>query len=528
MRRRAVPAALALSAVALTACGTTVPLSTRKYVMNSGPASGVTDGLADLGGGNGGVTAAPTSGSGGLTSGAGNGGRPSAGHSGGSGVSVGTPKSTHSAAAGRPAATGYNAIPKTGRGWDAHNVYIGVTTVNDIGTVATALGLKNANPGNQVKDGKAMVEELNREGGLFGRKVVEVANNVSTASMLVNAQQDGAQACTHFTQDRPVVAVWNTLTPLDTPTFRNCFAQAKIPLISGSISPTDTAALNKLHGYAISLISPSFTDLSPVLVSRLKANGYFHGWNTTTGAPGNAPVKVGIIAKNDPTGSRAAQILSGELARAGYPPAAQFNYTVSSSGTSSNLSSAVLQFRSRGITHVFSTDNGYGQFLQQADSQKYYPRSAITTFDTPALLRTNVSNKVLTGAMGLGSDPAVDVDFAQDPGYVTPAEKSCMQEQQKYQSYKGLRFAVAVALEYCDAFRLIKAAALAAGALTGPELVHGIEVAGPSFIPAIPVSSNLHTHDFAMPGAGRDLAFLSGCGCFAYTSKTNYRFGGQP
>ncbi|HVT64577.1 MAG TPA: hypothetical protein VHD81_05445 [Mycobacteriales bacterium] len=529
MRRLAVPAAVALSAVALTACGTTVPLSTRRYVMNGGSASGVNDGLGDAGGqlsDNGsGITTSPTSGSGGLT-GAGTGGIPAAGNSGGGGVNVGVPSPGHSAAAGKPTATGYDAIPKTGRGWDAHNVYIGVTTVNDIGTVATALGLKNANPGNQMKDGKAMVAELNREGGLFGRKVVEVANNVSTASMLVNAQQDGAQACTHFTQDRPVVAVWNTLTPLDTPTFRTCFAQAKIPLLSGSIAPTDTAALNKLHGYATSVISPSFTDLAPVLVSRLKANHYFTGWNTTTGAPGNAPVKVGIIAKNDPTGTRAAQILAGELARAGFPPAAQFNYTVSSSGTSSNLSSAVLQFRSRGITHVFSTDNGYGMFLQQADSQKYYPRSAITTFDTPALLRTNVSKKVLIGAMGLGSDPSIDVDFAQDPGYVTPAEKSCLQQQERYQSYKGLRFAVAIALEYCDAFRLIKAAALAGSGLTGPQMVNGLQLAGPHFVPAITFSSNLHTNDFALPGAGRDLAFLSGCGCFAYTSRTNYRFGG--
>jgi ABC-type branched-subunit amino acid transport system substrate-binding protein len=441
-------------------------------------------------------------------------------------VDAGAPTPDHSTAAGKPAATGYDAIPKTGRGWDAKNVYIGVTTVNDIGTVATALGLKNANPGDQQKDGKAMVEELNRQGGLFGRKVVLVPNNVSTASMLVNAQQDGAQACTHFTQDRPVIAVWNTLTPLDTPTFRNCFEQAKIPLISGSIAPTDTAALNRLHGYAISLISPSFTDLAPVLVTRLKANGYFRGWNTTTAAPGSAPVKVGIIAKNDPTGSRAAQLLAGSLARAGYPPAAQFNYTVSSSGTSSNLSSAVLQFRSRGITHVFSTDNGYGQFLQQAESQKYYPRSAITTFDTPALLRTNVSKKVLTGALGLGSDPTIDVDFAQDPpGYISPAEKSCLEQQQKYQSYNGLRFALAVALEYCDAFRLIKAAALAAGGLTGPDMVRGMQLAGPRFVPAMTFVSGMHTNNFAVPGAGRDLAFLASCGCFAYTSKTNYRFG---
>ena len=86
------------------------------------------------------------------------------------------------------------------------------------------------------------------------------------------------------------------------------------------------------------------------------------------------------------------------MARAGYPPTAQFNYTVSASGTTSNLSSAVLQFRARGVTHVFSTDNGYASFLSSANSQHYYPRSAITTFDTPQLLQHNAPKKELAGA----------------------------------------------------------------------------------------------------------------------------------
>jgi hypothetical protein len=348
---------------------------------------------------------------------------------------------------------------------------------------------------------------------------------VSTASLLVNPQQDGAQACTHFTQDRPVIAVWNTLTPLDTPTVRSCFAQAKIPLLSGSISPTDTGALNSLHGYAVSIVSPSFTDLAPTLVSRLKAEHFFTGWNVAAGKAGSAPVKIGIIAKNDPTGARAASLLSGALARAGYAPTAQFNYTVGASGTTSNLSSAVLQFRSRGITHVVSTDNGYAMFLEQAGSQHYYPRSAISTFDTPALLQSNAPKKELVGALGVGSDPSLDVAFPQDPGYVTSGEKSCLISQQKLQSYSGLRFAEAIGLEYCDAFRLLRMAALAAGGLTGPDLVKGLQQVGPRYIPAISFQSGLHTNDFALPGGGRDLAFEGKCQCFAYTSTTNYHFG---
>jgi hypothetical protein len=532
----ALPAGAALAAVLVAGCGTTVPLQSRQFVGGSTSAQGTTnDGLGDTSNGGGSQLATTPPDDGGVgtlptdiptTGGSGGGGNngatsptdvpttnntPTGGGKGGS-----TPGKVD---------TSYGAIPKTGKGWDAKNVYIGVTTVNDIATVATALGLKSANPGNQVKDGEAMIAELNREGGLFGRKVVLAADNVSTASLLVNPDQDASQACTHFTQDRPVIAVWNTLTPLDIPTFRSCFAQAHIPLLSGSISPTDTAALNELHGYAISVISPSFTDLAPTLVARLKVHHFFTGWNTVTGAPGKSPVKIGIIAKNDPTGARAASLLSGALARAGYAPTAQFNYSVGASGTTSNLSSAVLQFRSRGITHVFSTDNGYASFLEQASSQHYYPRSAISSFDTPALLSSNAPKKELVGALGIGSDPSLDVNAAQDPGYITPAEKTCLVEQQKLQSFSGLRFAEAIGLEYCDAFRLIRASALTSGGLTGPDLVRGIQGAGPSFVPAISFESGLHTNDFALPGAGRDLAFEGKCQCFAYTSKTNDHFG---
>jgi Periplasmic binding protein len=538
--RLALPASAALAAVLVAGCGTTVPLQSRQFVGGSTSALGsnnqgtTNDGLGDTTtGGSQSATSPPDdSGLGTLptdiptTGGSGGGG--TNGSTSPSGVpTTGSTKSSNGKGGSKPGKvdTSYNAIPAKGPGWDAKNVYIGVTTVNDIATVATALGLKSANPGNQVKDGEAMVAELNREGGLFGRKIVLAPDNLSTASLLVNPDQDASQACTHFTQDRPVIAVWNTLTPLDTPTFRSCFAQAKIPLLSGSIAPTDTAALNELHGYAISVISPSFTDLAPTLVARLKAEHFFTGWNTVTGAPGKSPVKIGIITKNTPTGTRAAALLSGALARAGYAPTAQFNYTVGASGTTSNLSTAVLQFRSRGITHVFSTDNGYSMFLEQANSQRYYPRSAISSFDTPELLQYNAPKKELVGALGIGSDPSLDVDFAQDPGYITPAEKTCLVEQQKLQSYAGLRFAEAIGLEYCDAFRLIRAAALAAGGLSGPDLVRGLQLAGPTYVPAISFESGLHTNDFALPGAGRDLAFGGKCQCFAYTSKTNYRFG---
>lgn len=545
MRHRGSAAAAVLAMLALAGCGSTVAVSSTERVgvsqdgnagLGGSPTTGATTPTVVTGGsgsggntvGSGGSAAGGVVGGGSVTGG-GSGSSASSPTSGGhSSVGSTSGHSTSSNSQGNSSSHAVAArIPTTGRGWDAHNIYIGVTTANDFNTAATALGLKSVNPGNQVKDAASMANELNSEGGIFGRKVVVAPYNVATTSMVTNPDSDAAGACTHFTQDRPVVAVFNTLTPLDTPTFRACFAEAKLPLFNGSVQPTDTAALAQLKGYVTSVVSPSFTNLAPVLVARLKAEGYFHGWNVEASKPGSAPVKVGVVAMNTPTGQRAASLLSSALARAGYAPAATFYYTVSAGGTANNLGSAILQFRSRGITHVMQVDSNFGAFMEDANGQKYYPRYGVSTFSLPmSVLTTNVPHRALIGTLGIGSNPALDVNFAQDPGYVNSAERKCFAVQRKGgQTYAGLRFAVAIGMEYCDTFNLIKAMAIAGGGLTGPDIVRGGGIAGPHFIPASGFRSGLSAGNYAVPGAARDLAWVLPCGCFKYTSSTEYSFG---
>jgi hypothetical protein len=402
-----------------------------------------------------------------------------------------------------------------------------VTTVNDFTTVAGTLGLKGVNPGSQDKDALSMASALNQAGGIFGRKVVVAFDDQSSASILLNPDTDASQACVHFTQDRPVIAVFNTLSPLDTPTFEACFAHAKVPLFNGSIQPTDTAALAALGGYVTPIISPSFTDLAPVWVQRLTAERYFTGWNVSSGSSGSAAVKVAIIAKNNPTSVKAASLLSAALARAGHAPVAQFDYTSGADGVTTNLSSAVLQFRARGVTHVIGVDGGISSFMSQAEGQRYYPRYGLSTLNTPesTLANGNVNALQLRGAIGVGWDPALDVGSAQDPGAISSAEKSCLALQERAQSYSGLRFAVAIGTEYCDTFNLIKAEALAGGGLSGPDLVRGQGIAGPTFVPAGTFRSGLRPGDPGLPGAARDVGYSGKCSCFKYLSSTDYSFG---
>jgi hypothetical protein len=535
---RRVAAAGALVAIGvLTGCGTTVPLSVRQAtyggsaVVSSGQGSPQSDGLGDSTGTAPSATDVPTfAPPTGAASSSGGGSSAPAGSATASGTgSLPTSETSTGGKSGGKASTTPTAsaapIPATGRGWDAHNVYIGVMTVNDFSTAAAALGAKDADPGNQEEDAQTVASLINKKGGVFGRKVVITYDNISTASLLVDPAGDAAAACTHFTQDRPVIAVFNDVSPIDLPSFRSCFAQAKTPLFEASIQSISRSALNALGGYVTSVVSPTYTDLAPTFVARLQAEHYFSGWNVTNASAGSAPVKVGIIAENTPYDLQAAQALSGALARDGHAPVAQFNYTLGASGTTSNLSSAVLQFRSRGVTHVIGADAGTEAFMVQANSQHFYPRYGINTINLPASgLATDAPKKQLQGALGIGWYPSLDVASAQDPGYLSAAGKTCVSALVKAQKYVA-RFAFGIGTSYCDGFGLIRAAILAGGGFTGADVVRGEGIVGRTYTPSGTFSSQLHAGDWAIPGAGRDLGWIGKCQCFQYLSKTDYPFG---
>jgi hypothetical protein len=417
-------------------------------------------------------------------------------------------------------------LPASGRGWDAQNVYVGVITENDAQKVTQGLGLTNLDPGNQEFDAQTVANSINAAGGIFGRKLVLKFYDEATFALLASPDTQAASACTHFTQDQPVIAVVNSVTIIDTPVFKSCFADNHVPLFEGSQQPTDTKALNGLGGYVVSVLSPSYTDMAPVLVARLKAEGYFTRWNTATGQPGSAPVKVGLLTPHDPTGFVAAGLLSKALARAGYPPAATYSYSSSGAGSGTEASAAV-QFRAKGITHVIGTGLNSYLFMTPAETQGYRPRYGVSTFNAPGvLLQNNVPKPQLSGALGIGVDPTADVDTAHDPGIVSASERSCLATMHAVgQNFNGRRLAEAVALFDCDVFHLIRLSALAGGGLTPATILRGVGIAGPRFVPAETFSSGLAPGQLALAGSARDLAWSTGCECFHYTSTTDHPFG---
>ena len=401
-------------------------------------------------------------------------------------------------------------IPRTGRGWDAKNVYVGVTTNQDIQGFADALGVDSLDSGDQRKDAEAMIADINARGGVFGRKVHGIYLDIKSAN---SRESSGQAACAHFTEDHQVVAVVSGALQNDTEAFRTCMAKHEVPVIAMGAQPFDDRVFTATKGFYHHLF-PMWNRLAPVLVDRLVAQKYFTKWDATSGRPGSAPVKVGLLAVDSPIGHRVAALVDRELARVGHKATTTFYYT-----DVSTLDAAVLRFRSDGITHVISTDQFLFVFATGADSQAYRPRYGITTANAPyVLLQTSVPARQLVGSVGVGALPALDVDAQRDPGKAVPGASRCRSILAKAGlSYGNKRFATAYGYGFCDAFDLL-ANAFAKRGLAGAQVRDGLATTGTTLRPASTFRSGLDASNRFIPGAVADLRWDASRSCFRYAS----------
>jgi hypothetical protein len=443
------------------------------------------------------VGAAPTNGSGGV--------------SGASTVSSG-----HGGPPGAAGATAPSGLPLRGQGWDAQNVYVGIIVETDEATVLSHQNAISLNPGDEVGDAKAIIADLNRRGGLFGRHISLVIKDDKTAAVIADPASAGQADCTYFTQDHPVIAVVDTTTGRDTDAYRRCFANAHTPLVAATSSSFDDTEIRAVAPYYYNALYVPLNHLTTLFVGRLQSQGYFGGWNTTTGGPSpTAKPKIGVLYRNDSTGSREGPALRAALQRAGYATDA-FQWNSYQDG-----GSAVLRFEANGVTHVVSMDDFEFFFMTAARSQHYLPRYGVTTYASPQpLLESNGDPTQLRGALGLGWYPTLDVDANKDPG-PGPGTNYCLAALRAGgQTFSGKRFAEAFGMAVCDTLRLGVLGAQAGSGLSPAAIRAGIVRLGASFPTGGSFASGLSQTDFGLPGAARDLGFDDGCSCFTYRGST--------
>ena len=217
----------------------------------------------------------------------------------------------------------------------------------------------------------AVIDLVNKQGGLFGRQVVPVYFKIDGASSQTVDQQMQA-ACSHWTEDNKVFGI---LFGGDIP--RECAERA------GAFSTyTDGASLPEdfeTYPHYFETSGLNLVRLGPVTVNGLYRENYF-GKNA----------KVGVVTWDDPD-------YRASLGRGYMPTLKQRGITLATepayitspqkaedlAATSADINSTVLRFQSQGITHVLMVDGPSGAcrsgcmgalFMRRADSQEYFPR----------------------------------------------------------------------------------------------------------------------------------------------------------
>lgn len=415
-----------------------------------------------------------------------------------------------------------NGIPTKGFGWDAQNIYIGFPTANDSAAAFKSAGA-NFDNGDIPGDARAAADQLNRDGGIFGRKVVPVFFDIQTLNALANPAAVAQQICTYFTQDRPVVAVINGAPQFDAvQNFHTCLEKKGVAELSLTNTLFNDKEYKTLGPHLFTMISLSTDVLVPTFINALNRQGYFSGWNNASGKPGSAPAKIGILLPDDTQGHYVYNVMAASLKRIGRTVTAQFFYPPSGSGTGGQ--SQVLQFKAAGVTHVLSlppVEADIGLFQLNSQQQGYHPRHGFTSFNLPASIEENAAlapPQQQIGSLGIGWQPLNDTNAAHDPG-ATPGQKRCLAAMTSGgQNFDAAhRHAKGVALSICDAFFSIRDLLVAGKGLNGNAMLAGLPVVGSKFLASATFKSAFGVGSQGLPGYYRDEAYNAACSCFIYS-----------
>jgi ABC-type branched-subunit amino acid transport system substrate-binding protein len=494
--------ALLAGCALLTACGSTVQ---QRSVIAGGPGT-TGNGLGTLN----------SSGSTGSTltetqAGTGTGGTGSPGSSGSIGTAgstggTGSTGSSGSVTPGQPGAASGPAVNVPGV--TSSTIKIGVYTAGGYSSFAKSAGFDVA-LGDMGAEAKEVMDYINAHGGVLGRKLVPVIHDANIAAAASNPAAEYQAACAAWTQDHRVYAVVSPIGASNN-TLYDCLAKYGVPTINSGES-TDATFFQRYQNY---FYEPTDLNLRRIMdnqVDALYSAGFF-----------GKGAKIGMVLANNPYEKTAVEKgLKPALARHGLTLTDSFAVSTGSSN-SSEYSSAVLRFRTAGITHVlFSFQASALLFMIAADNQGYTPRYGLHSRNSPApVLQAEAPARQQRGAMGIGWQPMNDVDQAHDPGILNPRQKLCLDLVKKAGQDPSVRATALIGLWLCDDIfflhdALERAAGFSMSALrSGAESLTDYEAASTfrsGFAPG-------HLHDGAK--LFRLIAYKDDCSCYQYVSPS--------
>jgi hypothetical protein len=509
-----------LSGLALigAACGSTSGTAKQKAAARAGVDSGLDAGQnAGTGAAGSGATGADASGS---NSGGGT-GRANGGGSGASGS--GSSGGSRSGGVG-----GSSTGAAVGPGVSATTINVGIVYAVNSGAANAAIGAAGISQGDEKANYTVLINDINAHGGVAGRKIVPVWHSVDAESTTSASDQYQA-ACDDLTQDHKVYVA---LAGNDE-TLLQCLHNRGVAAVSSNLTRADAAVFRRFP-YYFEINSLSLDRVATAEVAALKAQNWFSGWNTGSGQPASTRAKVGVVTFDFPSFARATdQVLIPALAKQGYAPApadvarVPFIQQESDVGAAEPaVSSAVLKFRSDGVTHVIILE-GSGTisllFGTNADKQRWYPRYGANSQDGfEALADSGAYPKSqLNGALGIGWQPSLDIAPSENPPnspYTNAAQRKCLALYQAHgitfsdQNSKGVGY-----LD-CSDIWFFRDVVNRTTALTRDGFLAAANGIGSSFESLNVIATRLDAAHHDAIAAVRYWAYKPECGCMRYTS----------
>lgn len=407
--------------------------------------------------------------------------------------------------------------PTSGFGYTATQIFIGVAYDSTLSQELGGAGVGSASVGDQHAQIEAIVAELNAHGGIAGRHVVPVFYDTKGMSSNNDPSTLAQSACAFWTQDNHVFAAMTYVVQMDNPALYGCLAAHHVVFVPLAGESQDT-----FTRYSPYLWSPPGTTpeaVAPLWASRLKALGWFTGWDPNVGGAGTGKPVIGLLygnglRNNEPSMDRSfVTAVTKALKAQGFSIADSFPV----SNNQADLASAVLRFRNNGVTHVIG-DYSVVNFTTAAESQHYRPRYALSSFNGGVAMKLFATPGQMHGMVGIGWTPAGDVESDRDPG--TPAEAACRTTMQKHGQSTSVRLAWFAMTWACDTFSFLARAIPAAGLV--PENLP----AGAASLGNLPGSFTFRLSFRAGRPFGvavaRDAAYQDACNCFVYLSTKDY------
>lgn len=374
-----------------------------------------------------------------------------------------------------------------------------------VAAAAQLFGLSGASVGDPPAYARALIADINRGGGVLGRRIEPTFHGVDAVQLAVNSAAAEEEACRALSEDADVFAV---VSPGPTnQAFTDCMSRRKIPVVNASYNYFTPSLLRRYRPYFYFPAGMDASRSARAFVDGLRAQGFF--------ARGH---RLGVVRlDSDVHANVLEESVEPALRARGYR--IHERYAVANGQDSAGFSSAVLRFKAAGITNVLFIESA-GQlalgFTDAAENQAYRPRYGFSSHASLSGVAANTPPVQLARSAGIGWVRASD---ATGPNGVelSRAGSACRSTIRRSGAEIADNGALTIALWTCDTFRFLDTALELGGALSVGGLRDGAGRIGSSFETASTFGAAFPSGRPDGATTVRELAYVPGCSCFRWS-----------